>query len=146
MTQFSNLGLDSFYMLPKVLFELKCPLSLEAKVLFTLILDRADLSFMNDWRDKNGHLYVYYTVEEAQTMLGCGRSKAIRVFQELEEKGFIRSIPKKGAFVIFGEEKTGKNSDLEKLILELLRLKECGVGKDMIISAIQEVYKNDQDK
>ena len=22
----------------------------------------------------------------------------------------------------------------------------CGVGKDMIISAIQEVYKNDQDK
>lgn len=90
MTQFSNLGLDKFYMLPKRLFESDCTLSLEAKVLFTLILDRADLSFINDWRDKEGHLYVYYTVEDAQTMLGCGRSKAIRVFQELEEKHFIR--------------------------------------------------------
>lgn len=90
MTQFTNLGLDKFYMLPKRLFESDCDLSLEAKILYTFILDRADLSFMNDWRDKNGHLYVYYTIEDAQTMLGCGKSKAIRVFQELEEKQFIR--------------------------------------------------------
>ena len=90
MTQFTNLGLDKFYMLPKRLLESDCDLSLEAKILYTFILDRADLSFMNDWRDKNGHLYVYYTIEDAQTMLGCGKSKAIRVFQELEEKQFIR--------------------------------------------------------
>ena len=90
MTQFSNLGLDNFYMLPKRLFESDCTLSLEAKILFTLILDRADLSFMNDWRDKKGHLYVYYTIEEAQAKLGCGKSKAIRIFQELEQEDFIR--------------------------------------------------------
>ena len=86
------------------------------------------------------------SVREAASELRVNPGTVQKAFSLLEEKGFIRSIPKKGAFVIFGEEKTGKNSDLEKLILELLRLKECGVGKDMIISAIQEVYKNDQDK
>ena len=86
------------------------------------------------------------SVREAASELRVNPGTVQKAFSLLEEKGIIRSIPKKGAFVIFGEEKTGKNSDLEKLILELLRLKECGVGKDMIISAIQEVYENDQDK
>ena len=89
MTHHQNLGLTSFYILPRQLFDSSCPLSLEAKVLFALILDRTDLSIKNDWRDKDGKIYIYYTIEEAQEKLGYGRSKIIRIFKELENNKYI---------------------------------------------------------
>ena len=86
------------------------------------------------------------SVREAASELRVNPGTVQKAFSLLEEKGFIRSMPKKGAFVIFQEDEAHANADLGALTVELLRLKECGVGKDMIISAIQEVYKNDQDK
>jgi len=73
-----------FYMMPRQLFTENCPLSLEAKVLYTMIIDRTDLSLKNDWRDKNGKVFVYFTVDEAAKMLGCSNKKAGNVFTELE--------------------------------------------------------------
>ena len=90
MSQFHNIGLTSFYILPRILFEKDCPLSLEAKVLFSLILDRTDLSLKNEWRDKEGKIYVYYTVEEASEKLGYSKSKTTRIFKELEDTNYIR--------------------------------------------------------
>jgi len=90
MSQFHNMGLTSFYILPRKLFEKECPLSLEAKVLFSLILDRTDLSLKNDWRDKDGKIYIYYTIQEAQEMLGYGKPKTIKIFKELEDSKYIR--------------------------------------------------------
>ena len=64
-----------------------------------------------------------------------------RAYSLLEEKGLIRSIPKKGAFVIFRGE-TPKNSRIfDVLTAELLSLKEQGVAKEMIISVIEEAYR-----
>ena len=78
-----------FYMMPRQLFTDDCPLSLEARVLYTLILDRMDLSLKNDWRDKDHKLYIYYTVEDAAKMLACGTAKAVRIFAELEKLEYI---------------------------------------------------------
>ena len=78
-----------FYMMPRQLFSEKCPLSLEAKVLYTLLIDRTNLSLKNDLRDKKGKLFVYFTVEEAAKMLGCGVVKAGSVLAELVHQEYI---------------------------------------------------------
>lgn len=55
----------SFYMIPKVLFTEAAfsSLSTDAKVLYGLFLDRVSLSIKNNWIDRQGHAYVYYTIK-----------------------------------------------------------------------------------
>ena len=89
MTEAEHNKEGGFYMMPRQLFADGCPLSLEARVLYTLILDRMKLSLANKWRDKFNRVYIYYTVSEAAKMLTCGESKAGHVFSELENLGYI---------------------------------------------------------
>ena len=78
---------------------------------------------------------------EAAAELRVNPNTVQRAYSLLEEKGLIRSIPKKGAFVIFRGE-TPKNSRIfDVLTAELLSLKEQGVAKEMIISVIEEAYR-----
>ena len=62
----------SFYRIPKALFtdEHYANLSLEAKVLYGLMLDRMALSARNGWMEKDGRVFIYFTLEEATAMLG----------------------------------------------------------------------------
>ena len=78
-----------FYMMPKDLIsgEAYQRLSIEARVLYMLMLDRTKLSEMNNWRDREGKIYIYYTLEETGKVLGCGHDKASRVLRELEKFG-----------------------------------------------------------
>ena len=78
-----------FYMMPRQLFTDSCPLSLEAKVLYTMIIDRTDLSLKNNWCDKNGQIFIYFTVDEAAKILGCGTAKACGILSELEHNKYI---------------------------------------------------------
>ncbi len=83
------------------------------------------------------------SVRQAASELRVNPNTVQRAYVLLEEKGFIRSVPKKGAFVIFGEGESAKNESLEALTGELLRLRERGVSREEILSVIEEVYKND---
>ena len=85
------------------------------------------------------------SVRTAATELRVNPNTVQRAYCLLEERGLIRSMPKKGAFVIFGNESTEDGASLEALTSELLRLKEEGTSKEKIISVIEEVYKNDKD-
>ena len=71
---------ESFFKMPKVLFtdEYK-DLSAEAKLLYGLMLDRMQLSAINGWCDKNGEVFIFYTIAETSEMLGCGHDKATRL-------------------------------------------------------------------
>ena len=40
-------------------------LSTDAKLLYGLMLDRMSLSMRNGWMDDDGHVYIYFTLEEA---------------------------------------------------------------------------------
>ena len=82
------------------------------------------------------------SVREAAAELRVNPNTVQRAYTLLEEKGFIRSVPKKGAFVIFGEGEE-KRARSETLTRELLRLKEEGVSREEILSVIEEVYGND---
>lgn len=81
----------SFYRIPKALFtdEHYLTLSLEAKVLYGLMLDRMALSVRNSWMEKDGRVFIYFTLEEATAMLQCGHTKGVRLFAELEKLGLI---------------------------------------------------------
>ena len=95
----SNLNLDyyygneaeqfSFYRVPKTL--LTDPhyksVSIEAKVLYGLLLDRMGLSVRNGWMDRDRRIYIYFTQEDAMTLMNCGKDKATKLFRELDQGG-----------------------------------------------------------
>ena len=81
----------SFYRIPKILLTDRRykGVSLEAKVLYGLLLDRMGLSARNGWLDDNGRVFLYFTQEEVMTMLDCGKDKATKLFRELEGIGLV---------------------------------------------------------
>ena len=89
MYEMSHNDKGGFYMMPRQLFTENCPLSLEAKVMYMMILDRMNLSLKNNFRDKNGKLFVYFTVFEAAKLLGCSDKKAGKLIVELEKAEYI---------------------------------------------------------
>lgn len=87
----------SFYRIPKVLLTDRCykGVSMEAKVLYGLMLDRMGLSVRNGWLDSDGKVYIYFTLEDALDMLGCGKDKAVRLFKELDTASGIGLIERR---------------------------------------------------
>ena len=69
----------SFYRFPKVLFTDSRfrGISVEAKVLYGLLLDRMGLSVKNGWKDEEGRVYIIFTVEAIMEHLGCSNKKAV---------------------------------------------------------------------
>ena len=90
--------LYAFYRIPKALIENKIyvGMSAEAKLLYSLFLDRASLSANNNWRDENGRIYIIYQVEEIMQVMGCGNQKAIKLLTELEKEYGLIERKKQG--------------------------------------------------
>lgn len=52
--------------------------SVEAKILYGLMLDRLSLSMKNGWFDDQNRAYIIYTVEHIMSDLQCGNQKAVK--------------------------------------------------------------------
>ena len=78
----------SFYRIPKMLFtnERFKTISTEAKILYGLLLDRMNLSAKNGWQDKDGKVYIIFTIEDIMNAMGCADQKAGKLLFELEKK------------------------------------------------------------
>ena len=76
----------SFYRIPKALFtdEAFRSISTDAKLLYGILLDRMNLSAKNGWLDKEGRVYIIFTLDEVQDSLGCGHGKAAKLLDELD--------------------------------------------------------------
>lgn len=76
----------TFFMTPKLLLRNRelAKLSAEAKILYTLLLDRTKLSTKYGMKDEEGRIYVYYTIEEASYELHKSDKTTIKIFQELD--------------------------------------------------------------
>ena len=87
----------SFYKIPKLLFtdDYFKKISVEAKVLYGLMLDRMSLSVKNQWMDEEGRAYIYYSLEDIMDALGCSNKKAISIMKELDTDAGIGLIEKK---------------------------------------------------
>ena len=87
----------SFYKIPKLLFteEYFKKISVEAKVLYGLMLDRMSLSMKNQWFDTEGRAYIYYSLEDIMDAIGCSNKKAISIMKELDMESGIGLIERK---------------------------------------------------
>lgn len=81
------------------------------------------------------------SVRVAANELGVNPNTVQRAYALLEEKGLIRPLPKKGAFVTFsGEEGEGKSAQRAEIFEVLNALKEKGISYGDISAVLEEVY------
>lgn len=82
----------SFIRIPKALVTGNdfSSLSISAKILYGLLLDRMVMSTKNKWIDDYGRIFIYYQVAEIQYDMGISKKKAIECLRELEAIGLIQ--------------------------------------------------------
>ena len=71
-------------------------LSAEAKLLYSLFLDRVGISIRNGWRDKQRRVYIIFTIEEIKNSLNCADKKAVQLLKELEERAGLIERKRQG--------------------------------------------------
>ena len=88
----------AFYQIPKTLItdDKFAGISMEAKVLYSLMLDRASLSAKNEWLDEDGKVFIYYTLEKIMEDMHCANQKATKMLKELESKSGLIERQKQG--------------------------------------------------
>ena len=82
-----------FYRIPKLLItsEQFKDISVEAKLLYGLMLDRLSLSIKNGWFDSLNRAYIIYTIEDVMEDMHCRSQKACKLVSELEKNaGLIK--------------------------------------------------------
>lgn len=86
---------EYYLQIPKFFFEdgIYSRLSVHAKLLYGILLDRMHLSFKNGWADEGGNTFIYYSVKSAAGALHCGKEKIMKVFGELERAELITRVP-----------------------------------------------------
>ena len=87
----------NFIRLPMVLMEdvIFESISIEAKVLYSHMLNRMDLSYKNGWIDEDGKVFIYYTMDAIKEQFNCANDKALKIINELDTKSGIGLIEKK---------------------------------------------------
>ena len=86
----------SFYRIPKAMFTDPqfTSLSIEAKVLYGLMLDRMSLSRKNQWIDDENRVFIRFTIEDTMELLNCSKGTAIKLLAELDDEHGIGLIQK----------------------------------------------------
>lgn len=87
----------SFYRIPKILFtdsRFKA-VTVEAKVLYGLLLDRMALSIKNSWLDEDGRVFIIYTISDVMETLCCAEQKANKLLTELDSTKGVGLIERK---------------------------------------------------
>ncbi len=78
------------------------------------------------------------SVRTAAGELGVNPNTIARAYAQLEEDGFVHSIPKKGIYVNDPE----AEPELDRREV-LIVLRDAGVTKQTLLKWIEEVYRND---
>ena len=67
----SEAGQYCFYKIPKALFtdERFAKVSIEAKVLYSLLLDRMGLSIQKNWHDESGRTFIYQNILQKNMLI-----------------------------------------------------------------------------
>lgn len=75
--------------IPKILFQEKqyAKLSVDAKLLYSLLLERKTMAIMNGWVDQYGTAYVIYPKSEMKKHLNASRYRVDMALDELEKCG-----------------------------------------------------------
>ena len=87
-----NVNQYDFIKIPRQLVTGKdfASLSISAKILYGLLIDRMGMSFKNQWVDGDGKVFIIYPVAEIENDLKVSRRKVIDYLRELQEIGLIQ--------------------------------------------------------
>lgn len=87
----SEAGQFSFIKIPKLLVtgEDFSSLSISAKILYGLLLDRMAIASKNKWIDDEGRVYIQYQLSEIQEDMNISKRKAGECLNELQDMGLI---------------------------------------------------------
>lgn len=87
----SEAGQFSFIKIPKLLVtgEDFSSLSISAKILYGLLLDRMAIASKNQWIDDKGRVYIQYQLSEIQEDMNISKRKAGECLNELQDIGLI---------------------------------------------------------
>ena len=82
----------TYYQMPQELFdnEKYKYLSIEAKVIYSFLLNRMNLSRINHWINNCGEIYLIYTRKEIQSKLNLSDKPVTRAFKELRDAELIK--------------------------------------------------------
>ena len=81
----------NFIRIPKelVVGEAFASLSVQAKILYGMRLDRMGMSYKNKWLDEENRVYIVYSLDDIQSDMNVSKHKAIDCLSELEDVGLI---------------------------------------------------------
>lgn len=87
----SEAGQFTFIKIPKLLVtgEDFSSLSISAKILYGLLLDRMAIASKNQWIDNEGRVYIQYQLSEIQEDMNISKRKAGECLNELQDMGLI---------------------------------------------------------
>ena len=130
--------------IPKMLFQEKQyeKLSVDAKLLYSLLLDRKTLANMNGWIDQNGTAYVVYPKSEMKKHLNASRYRVDMALEELEKCGqmVVVTQPDPGRpCQIYVKDITGNHEkDMEENAMCMMMKDSNDKNKDLICMPCRE--------
>ncbi|MCR2044811.1 replication initiator protein A [Anaerosalibacter massiliensis] len=81
---------NRFYQMPKFLFEGEFKnLSNDARILYSLLRDRHELSMSNNWINEKGEVYLIFTREDIAELLGCSQPTLRKAIKQLIGTGLM---------------------------------------------------------
>lgn len=85
---------ELFFKMPKsLMYELKYKkLSANAKLLYSMLLDRTSLSIENNWFDEHDRAYIICEIDEIEIFLNCARATAVKSMKELEKYDLLMKL------------------------------------------------------
>ena len=89
---------DLFYKIPKqfMLEEKYKKMKDSAKILYSILYERTNLSIENNWFDDKDRAFIICTFDEIQTFFGCSRDKVNNALKDLEKFSLIKKDKIKG--------------------------------------------------
>lgn len=86
----------NFIRIPKVMMteKLFASLSIQAKILYGLLLDRLGETSKNKWVDEENKVYVIYQISEIMDDMNISKGKAVSILSELEDIGLVEKRPR----------------------------------------------------
>ena len=111
---YQHTRLPSFLPMPRFLISM--PVSNTAKLLYSLMLGRAQLSQNNAWVDGNGRVYFLYTIQQMAEDMDKSATTIKDAMKELVEAHLLEKVPQgrgrpNRLYILFQDEKVGQKSD-----------------------------------
>lgn len=111
---YQHTRLPSFLPMPRFLISMS--VSNTAKLLYSLMLGRAQLSQNNAWVDGNGRVYFVYTIQQMAEDMDKSATTIKDAMKELVKANLLEKVPQgrgrpNRLYILFPDEKVGQKSD-----------------------------------